>query len=169
MDEHKITITYDFKFSDLFCFALYHYTHSFFAIGAVTAAILVRNAQIISSALLEQTMSLSVFCINFFLDSVMMMMVLFALFPIAIFVSYYSKKNKIFTTYSLSLLQNSLAEESPYGKIEINYPVIIKTRVTKRHLFIYRTTTAAIIIPKRSFESETQWQEFYAALLKKLP
>ena len=166
MNEKDLTITYHAEFSDVLSFALYHYTHSIFGAGFVTLLVILRNRQLIFSDLPEGTTVVG-WCTVFFLNTITMLAVLSALCLVIVFAACYLKKN-IFTTYTLSLLEDSLIHESAYGGIEVNYSAVVKTRVTGRHLFIYRTPTTAIIVPKRAFKSPAQWSAFYSALQSKL-
>lgn len=168
MNTQTMSVTYENKFTDVMHFALYHYTRSPYMLGLLMVCVFMRNMRLIQSALEEPDLPLSFVGMNLFIDGVVMILIFLISLPIILFFIYNSKKNKsMFTSYNLSLLPDSLVEESPHGKLEINYPAIVKLCNTKKYLYIYRTKTASLIVPRRSFKDEAQWKDFYNVLLNK--
>ena len=168
MNEQNAAITYEIKFSDVLYFAIYHQVRSPLMISVFIGTFFVRNMKLILSAIEDQRLPFSFVAMNLLVDGVIWLLFFFILLLVLAFFTFYSKKkDSQLTAYNLSLLQTSLVEESSRGKLEINYSAIAKLCNTNKYLFIYRTKTAGIIVPKRSFKSEAQWKDFYTVLMNK--
>ena len=73
-----------------------------------------------------------------------------------------SHKNKpLFCDKTITLGEETFIGESQYGKSEIRWAMVQKLARTRRYIFIYLGQENAVVLPRRAFESSTQWDTFY--------
>lgn len=68
---------------------------------------------------------------------------------------------KIVGEYHLSVTSEGLLENSPRGEKLIKWDTIEKVEGSKRHVYLYLTEVAAIIIPKETISKDSQFSAFY--------
>ncbi|MBI3192256.1 MAG: YcxB family protein [Pedosphaera parvula] len=73
-----------------------------------------------------------------------------------------SRRNKpLYCDKTITLGEEGIAGESVYGKSELRWTMVQKLARTRDHLFMYLGQHNAVVIPRRAFESSTQWDAFY--------
>jgi len=73
-----------------------------------------------------------------------------------------SRKNKPFYARKTITFQDEcFISESEYSRSEIRWKIVQKLARTTRHVFIYVNSESAVVIPRRAFESDSEWNVFY--------
>jgi YcxB-like protein len=73
-----------------------------------------------------------------------------------------STRNKpMFCEKKITLGDEAIFTESPYGRSEIQWQAVQKLARTRRYIFMYMNQDSALVIPRRAFENSTQWNNFY--------
>ena len=76
-----------------------------------------------------------------------------------------SKKNKpFFADKFIELTENNIITESRYGRSELAWGIVQKLKRTRHVILIYTGQSVAIVIPKRAFTNEQDWDAFYSFL-----
>jgi hypothetical protein len=74
-------------------------------------------------------------------------------------------KNKGFDgPHSLTIGPEGIVAESATGDARSNWSVVEKLETDKEHFYIYTSAVNAIILPKRAFADENEFQEFVASV-----
>ncbi len=73
-----------------------------------------------------------------------------------------SRRNKtLFAKQTLTLREDGFDTENAYARSDCKWTVVQKLRQTRRHLFIYVSQNGALIVPRRAFRDEAEWQAFH--------
>ena len=64
----------------------------------------------------------------------------------------------------LTLTAKEIREQNPVSEIAAQWPQVLKSERVEAHTFIFLSPVAAIIIPRRAFESEAAYLEFVGAV-----
>ena len=76
-----------------------------------------------------------------------------------------SRKNKTFLTdNTIELTDNGIIMENRYERSECVWDIVQRLKRTKRFIFVYVNQNAAIIVPKRAFPNDQEWNGFYEIL-----
>jgi len=65
------------------------------------------------------------------------------------------------SNYSLTMGEDGFVEETNHARLDYQWPAVRKLVRTRRHIFIYVAQNIAVVIPKRSFHDEAEWQTFH--------
>jgi hypothetical protein len=83
-------------------------------------------------------------------------------FPLVFILTQISGKNKtIMTENSIELHEDHFVSENRYGRSVLKWDIVQKLRRTKRFIFVYISQSSAMMIPKKAFLSEDDWNSFY--------
>ena len=83
-------------------------------------------------------------------------------FPFGFVVTHISGKNKtIMTEHSIELYEDHFVSESQYGRSELKWDIVQKLRRTRSFIIIYVTKSSAMMIPRKAFSSDDDWDSFY--------
>lgn len=168
-------VDYDLGVDDQVNFALHFNRHSEIARKQKVGLILFPVFAIAFAVLLGWLKERSVGWISkpdFFLP-VIIFMGIYSLFKTPFFVERYSRSvyqkeatkeggraEYLFGKNHVDLLPDGLLHQSEHGEMKINWPSIVNIESNPDYLFIYRTPTNAIIIPKRAFPNSVAYQKF---------
>ncbi len=76
-----------------------------------------------------------------------------------------SRKNKTFLTdNTIELTDNGIIMENRYGRSECVWGIVQGLKRTKRFILVYIAQSQAIIVPKRAFLNDQEWNGFYEIL-----
>ena len=62
---------------------------------------------------------------------------------------------------TITLDDGCFVSDTPFAHSEYKWPMVQKLGRTDRHIFLYLNKDSAVIIPRRAFESDSQWDGFY--------
>jgi hypothetical protein len=65
------------------------------------------------------------------------------------------------TDYTLTLGEDGFVEESSDARLNYQWPGVQKLARTRCHLFIYVAPSIAVIVPRRAFGGEAEWNDLY--------
>ncbi|MCX7723484.1 MAG: YcxB family protein [Verrucomicrobiae bacterium] len=106
--------------------------------------------------------------IAFILAELLLVCFIVALIGVIVLLAMISRRNKpLFCQKTITLGEEAFVGESEYGRSEIRWTTVQKLARTRRHIFIYLGQDNAVVIPRRAFESNTQWDAFYEYCLEK--
>ena len=105
--------------------------------------------------------------IVFVIVSIIMFSALIVLtFPLAFVVTQISGKNKtIMTEHSIELCEDHFVTGSEYGRSELKWDIVQKLRRTRSFIIIYVSKNSALMIPRKAFSSNDDWDSFYRFVL----
>lgn len=69
--------------------------------------------------------------------------------------------NRLLTEQTLIVDEKGLIIESELSKSEIKWSAVQRLRRSGPYLFLYFSQQAATVIPRRAFDSEQSWDQFY--------
>jgi hypothetical protein len=141
-----------------FCF--YHYLRSPFILGTyglcfIAISLVVNQAAPNDRGLGEKLLAFV------FLEFVAL--VFFAVvFGGSLVLSMISRRNKtLYTERTLTIGEEGLATETPYGKSEQKWAIVQKLARSRKYVFIYVAQHSAYLVPRRAFLDEAEWEAFY--------
>lgn len=153
-----IRVTYRTKLSHLMYFSWYHIIR---VRGLIIFMYLV--SCLIAYQSLPEDVEIVVGVIAFVIMSIIIFSVFLVLtFPLAFILTQISGKNKtLMTENSIELHEEHFVSENQYGRSVLKWDIVQKLRRTKRFIFVYVSKSSAVIIPKKAFLSEDDWNSFY--------
>ena len=153
-----IRVTYKTKLSHLIYFSWYHLIRSS---GLIICIYLF--SCFIAYQSLPQDFGIVVRIIIFAIMSIIIFSVILVLiFPFAFIFTQISRKNKtIMTENSIELHEDHFVTENQYGRSVLKWDIVQKLRRTKRFIVVYFSKNSALIVPKKAFLSEDDWNSFY--------
>ena len=157
-------ITYTNTFRDLLAFQLYHQSRSPVML-LVNASCLCFMAYIVFQGMPEDPAK--GFGLAPRIVATLFFLAVFA--PILIAVEFaitlptlFSRRNKtMHSDYSLTMDEDGFVEETNHARLDYQWPAVRKLVRTRRHIFIYVAQNIAVVIPKRAFHDEAEWQAFH--------
>jgi hypothetical protein len=88
--------------------------------------------------------------------------IIFAVWTVIVLVGTISKKNKTLAAErTLTFSEDSFVSDTSFAHSEYKWPMVQKLARTGSHIFLYLNKDSAVIVPRRAFESSSQWDEFY--------
>ena len=73
-----------------------------------------------------------------------------------------SRRNKTFMTdNTLELMADKFLAENRYAKVEYKWDIVQKIVKTRRFIVLYLTHSSGIVVPKRAFQTDAEWEAFY--------
>jgi hypothetical protein len=100
--------------------------------------------------------------IGFIVCEALIVVFFVAMMAIVTLLSLISRRNKpLYCEKTITLGETHYIGESEYGMSEVRWAMVQKLARTRNHIFIYLSADNAVVIPRRAFESSTQWDEFY--------
>ena len=160
MPDEPMTIRYQNTFRDMMAFCFYHYPRSPLVVGAFGVCFLLISLTIYQALPKEANplvksiafLTMEALCFGFFA----------ALFVGTTVLSMVSRRNKTFLTeHTIVLGQEGFTSETPYSRSESKWLVVQKLARTSNHIFIYVSQHAAHVVPRRAFQSASDWDSFY--------
>ena len=159
-----MTITYRIGFRDRLAFAAYHLTRNplillmsaamFFMVTFLKVVPVMRESSVNTPPLVR------VF-VFVFIESLLVASIL-VFWTVMTVITMISRKNKpLYCERTLTIGDAGFITESEYGRSEIKWSLVQKLVRTRNHIIMYLNQQSAIMIPRRSFESMTQWDTFY--------
>ncbi len=155
-------IAYKNTFCDIVAFLWNHYIRSPFVIGFT----------LIVSAYIGCTMwkfteehTTIVIALVRFITTATVFPVIFLLIFFCSALSMISRKNKTFLTDStIELTDNGIITEDRYERSERVWDNIQRLIRTKRFILVYVSQRQAIVVPRRAFLNDQEWDSFYEIL-----
>lgn len=159
-----MTITYRNGFRDRLAFAAYHLPRKPLILLMTAAALLFFTFESVLPAArsLPADKPMVVRVIAFIFVDVLLLICFAAFWAAITVVTMISTKSKpLYCQRALTIGDEALITESEYGRSETKWSLVQKLARTRSHVFMYLSQESAVIIPRRAFESTTQWVTFY--------
>jgi hypothetical protein len=159
-----MTITYRNGFRDRLAFAAYHLPRKPLIILMTVGILLFFTFESVlpaaHSASADKPMVVRV--IAFIFVETLLVLFLVAFWAVITVITMVSTKNKpLYCQRALTVGDEAFVTESEYGRSETKWTLVQKLARTRSHIFMYLSQESAVIIPRRAFESRTQWDTFY--------
>lgn len=162
-----MTVTYKLTVRDMLAFNFYHAFRSPAIIGAALFVLFVVMSLAWEGISDDAPVWVTVFVLGVFMVVGLAFMV--ASFAIIVLLTMKSSKNKaFFAECTLTLGENSFVEETCYGKIDAKWPVVQKLCRTQRFIMIFIASHFAIVVPRRAFREQTDWDSFFEYCTRKV-
>jgi hypothetical protein len=153
-------IRYQNKFRDFLAFHTYHFTRSPFAIGFLVVILLVTFVATWSNFKKEDNLYINIAIL--IITAIIILGFSLAFYFIIVVLSFISPKNKtMFTSTTLTLWEDSFLEETAYNRNEYKWPTVQRLARTSGHIFIYLAQHVAMVIPRKAFLDDNDWNSFY--------
>src|SRR5207248_241645 len=78
-----------------------------------------------------------------------------------------SKNRGFYTTHTLTFSESYFIEETAFNNTRTKWIGVHKICQSRRHIYIYISSSSAHVIPKRIFDDEVSQDSFYRLLLQK--
>jgi pSer/pThr/pTyr-binding forkhead associated (FHA) protein len=159
----NLTVSYRVAFCDRLAYLVYHLTHHPIILLPVGAFLGITFYLILPGVVgLPGSPSLPVKVMNFLFNELLLALVLVAACVIPLLLLMISPGSKPrYYDEKLTLGEQELIDECPYGKSEIHWTMMQKLVRTGHHIFMYLNRDNALIIPRRAFETDAKWDLFY--------
>jgi hypothetical protein len=69
----------------------------------------------------------------------------------------------LFSRHRVTLSQESVADSGEFGQSSTTWRAVEKVAATDEHAYIYTNALAAIIVPRRTFAAQSEFEEFVRA------
>jgi len=157
-------ITYRNGFLDRLAFAAYHLPRKPLLLLMTFGTFLFFTFESVLPALrsLPADRSMVVRVILFVITELVLVMALVVFWTVITLITMISTKNKpLYCERALTVGDDAFVTESEYGRSETKWSLVQKLARTRTHIFMYLSQESAVIIPRRAFESATEWDTFY--------
>jgi hypothetical protein len=85
-----------------------------------------------------------------------------AFWTVIILAGMFSSKDKaLMSERTITLGEDCFVSDTSFAHSEYKWPMVQKLCRTGRHIFLYLNKDSAVIVPRRAFESASQWDGFY--------
>ena len=159
-----MTLSYRNTFRDRLAFAAYHIPRNplmllmtvgfFFFITFTSLVPAVRELPADKPAIVR--------VLAFIFVELLLAVFILAFWAVVTLLTMISRRNKpLFCDKTITLGEEAFVGESQYGRSEVRWTMVQKLARTKRYIFIYLGQENAVVLPRRAFESSTQWDTFY--------
>ena len=159
-----MTLSYRNTFRDRLAFAAYHVPRNpLVLLMAVGFFLLVTFTSLVPAVRdLPADKPAFVRVLAFIFVELLLVLLIIAFWGVIILLTMISRRNKpFFCDKTITLGEEVFVGESQYGRSETRWTMVQKLARTRRYIFIYLSQENAIVLPRRAFESSTQWDEFY--------
>ena len=154
-------VSYRNKLLDIIIFNIFHLSRSPIMLGILAILLTVigwSNWQ--TAAEYSQLVKILVFAIL----QLLCVAVLLLLMLLTLILSNISKMNKtVLADTDITLGPDYITSESKYSRSELRWDAVQKLVRTRSHLFIYVMQHGAIVIPRRAFNTDDAWEQFWLA------
>ena len=159
-----MTLSYRNTFRDRLAFAAYHVPRNplvlFMAVGFFLLVTFTSMVPAVRELPADKPAFVRV--LAFIFVELLLALFIIAFWGVIILLTMISRKNKpLFCDKTITLGEEALIGESQYGRSETRWTMVQKLARTRRYIFIYLGQENAIVLPRRAFESSTQWDTFY--------
>ncbi len=158
-------VSYRNKWLDIISFNIFHLSRSPILLGGLGICLIVIgsvNWQIASDSTTKYSQLVKIVVFVILQISCVSVIVLIALLIIVL--SNISKMNKtVLADTVLTLGSAGITSESQYARSELKWDAVQKLARTRSHIFLYIMQHGAIVIPKRAFSTNDEWDQFWLA------
>lgn len=157
-------IIYRNGFRDRIAFVAYHCPRNPIFIFMMLGAFLFFTFESVIPALHSLPADRSIFfkLILFVITELVIAVAIVGVWTVIMLATMISPKNKtLYCERAMTVGDDAFVIESEYGRSETNWSVIQKLARTRTHIFMYVNQENAVTVPRRAFESATQWDTFY--------
>ena len=72
-----------------------------------------------------------------------------------------NKDKALMSERTITLADDCFVSDTPFAHSEYRWPMVQKLARTGRHAFLYFNKESALIVPRRAFETDSEWNAFY--------
>ena len=158
-------VSYRNKLLDIIIFNIVHLSRSPFMLGFLAIILIVigwSNWQLAAESAAEYSQPVKI--VVFAILQLLCIAVLGLLMLVTLILSHISKMNKtLLADTTLILDSDYITSETQYARAELKWDAVQKLVRTRSHVFMYLMQHGAIVIPRRAFNSDDSWEQFWLA------
>jgi hypothetical protein len=163
-------VSFRYKYLDLIAFNFYHLFRSIIFYGFLVFIILIGiipNWQAANHAAADKSMIYRI--VLFVILELVPVVISYIVLALVLLLANIGKMNKtVLTDSSIILNEDILVTESAYSHSEIQWTAIQKLVRTRTYIFLYIMQHGALVIPRRAFESDAAFDQFWSFCQAKL-
>lgn len=154
-------VTYRYKLQDKLAFAAYHMPRTPMIILINLAfAVFITIESLVPGIPRNKPFLVQVLFVIF--GEAILVLLIIGFWAIIVSVSMLASKNKaLMTERTVTLTDNGFVSDTSFAHSEYKWPLVHKLARTGRHAFLYFNKESALIVPRRAFETDSDWNAFY--------
>ncbi len=158
-----MTITYRIGFGDRFAFAAYHLSRNpIILLMTVGVLLFFAYNSVLPAIRSSPSVSLYAKVIAFMFMELLLLIAVIVFWAVLMLITMISKRNKpLYAQRTFTVAEDGLVTESEYGRSETRWKQVQKLARTRKHIFLYLSGEAAVVVPRRAFADAAQWDAFY--------